>query len=160
MRVDPQTARGGAAVAALNRLDGWEANLILNMRLWCEGGHGKTQVWDEYLRGYPEMQAQREVEAFSSLMAVISDHAARPLVRHSVGCNCVGSDECVFLNLVRTAADGFLNDAALIATLLAGPARAEMIAMLAGQVGEAARVLYRNTEARPARGASNVVQLH
>ena len=153
-------ARGGASVAVLNRLDGWEANLIINLRLWCEGPHGQGQVCNDYACGFAGRSAKSEMQAFEALLTTLIESASRPLVRHAVHCSCVGSDECIFLNLVKTAADGHLNDAALIATLLAGPAKAEMIAMLAGQVGESARSLYSNISQAPIRQGSNVVQLH
>ena len=152
--------RGGASVAVLNRLDGWEVNLIINLRLWCEGPQGQGKVWNDYANGFGIRSAETEMQAFEALLTTLIDSASRPLVRHSVQCSCVGSDECIFLNLVKTAADGQLNDAALIATLLTGPAKAEMIAMLAGQVGQGARTLFTNTSQAPIRHGSNVVRLH
>ena len=157
---DDYHVRGGASVAVLNRLDGWEANLVVNLRLWCEGPEGKAQVWNDYARTFQNPAATQEMQAFETLMTILIDHAIRPLVRHSVGCACVGSDECIFLNLVKTASDGHLNDAALIATLMAGPSKAEAIAMLAGQVGEGARKIVLKRTPRPEAGASNVIQLH
>lgn len=151
-------ARGGAAVAALNRMDEWEANLVLNLRLWCEGPAGKSQARQDYRDALPEPEADRAWQTFETLLNKIVCTASRPLVRHEVGCNCVGSDECVFVHLVRTASDGHLNDAALIATLLSGPAHAEHIAIMAGEVGSAIRQLYKPlpTAAAP----SHVMRLH
>ncbi len=159
-QADDHLARGGASVAVLNRLEGWEANLIVNLRLWCEGPSGMSEVWKDYTRVFRNPDAMAELRTFDALVQVLVENAARPLVRHSVECACVGSDECVFLNLVKTASDGHLGDAALIATLLAGPAQAESIAMLAGQVGETARkILPAETHNAVADGA-NVIQLH
>ena len=131
MRADHH-ARGGASVAVLNSLHGWESNLVMNLRLWCEGPVGQATVWNEYARCFPKGAALSEMQAFETLLRALIDHAMRPLVRHEVGCSCVGSDECVFLNLVKTASEGHLTDAALIATLMTGPAHAEHIAILAG----------------------------
>lgn len=136
-------ARGGAAVAALNRMDEWEANLVLNLRLWCEGPVGKSQARKDYSNVFPAPEADRAWQDFENLVKKIIRTASRPLVRHEVGCNCVGSDECVFVHLVRTASDGHLNDAALIATLLSGPAHAEHIALMAGEVGTAIRRIHK-----------------
>ncbi|WP_299546389.1 hypothetical protein [uncultured Tateyamaria sp.] len=149
--------RGGAAVAALNRMDDWEANLVLNLRLWCEGPTGKSQARKDYSSVFPEPEADRAWRTFEDLLNKIVLTAARPLVRHEVGCNCVGSDECVFVHLVRTASDGHLNDAALIATLLSGPAHAEHIAIMAGEVGSAIRRIHKPI---PPAVAPNVVRLH
>ncbi|GGX67127.1 hypothetical protein GCM10007385_40260 [Tateyamaria omphalii] len=154
---NPYNARGGAAVAALNRMDEWEANLVLNLRLWCEGPAGKSQARQDYYNAFQEAEADRAWQTFESLLSKIIRTASRPLVRHEVGCNCVGSDECVFLHLVRTASDGHLNDAALIATLLSGPAHAEHIALMAGEVGTAIRHIHKPFS--PAN-APNEVRLH
>lgn len=153
-------AQGGAPVAVLNRLDTWEANTVLNLRLWCEGPEGQEQVWSEFRRALSGQDASDEWRAFQDLISTVISHAKRPLVRHDVGCSCVGSDECIFLNLVRTASAGHLNDAALIATLLAGPAHAEHIAVLAGRVGACARRIHtRDSEPKPNVRPNNV-RLH
>ncbi|MEM8788891.1 MAG: hypothetical protein AAGE76_11580 [Pseudomonadota bacterium] len=153
-------ARGGATVAILSCLEGWEANVILNLRLWCDGPKGQHQIWNEYRRALPAAEAQHEMQAFEALLRTLVHRAYRPLVRHDVSCSCVGSDECVFLNLVRTAADGHLTDAALISTLLVGPAEAERIALLAGQVGQCVRRIHAEPPAQIPETASNVVRLH
>ncbi len=159
-------ARGGAAVAILNRMDAWEANLVLNLRLWCEGPAGQAQVWNEYRKALPGPQAQRACRAFDVFLKTLVEKSFRPLVRHDVACACVGADEGIFVNLVRTAADGHLNDAALIATLITGPSQAEHIAILAGQVGTSMRQIHQtdlahrtneNTQTPPRH---NVVRLH
>ncbi|MEO0945096.1 MAG: hypothetical protein AAFY06_09660 [Pseudomonadota bacterium] len=152
--------RGGASVAVLNSLDGWEANLVMNLRLWCEGPNGRIQVWNDYACSFPKGEAKSEMHAFEALLTALVECASRPLVRHSVHCSCVGSDECVFVNLVKTAADGHLNDAALIATLLTRPSKAEMIAMLAGQVGTGARQIYTHAQRAPTGVGASVVRLH
>ncbi|MEM6889210.1 MAG: hypothetical protein AAF636_13840 [Pseudomonadota bacterium] len=153
-------ARGAAAVAVLSTMDAWEANLVLNLRLWCTGPQGQAQVWGEYRRALPGPAARRECHTFETLVRTLTALAHRPLVRHAVGCACVGADESIFVNLIRTAADGHLTDAALIATLLTGPSQAEQIAMLAGEVGSCARKIH-STQAKPTTlDAPNVVRLH
>lgn len=158
-----ELARGGASVAVLTQLEGWEANLVLNLRLWCDGPNGKARVWNDYARTFAEPLAVCEMQAFDVLLNTLLEYAFRPLVRHATTCACVGSDECIFLNLVRTASDGHLNDAALIASLMALPTKAEAIAMLAGQVGTGARQLIANDtslQRTDATDASNVIRLH
>ncbi|MEM8872519.1 MAG: hypothetical protein AAGE38_19115 [Pseudomonadota bacterium] len=153
-------ARGGAAIGVLNRMEAWEANLVLNLRLWCEGPAGQSQVWNEYRRALPGPDAQCECQAFETLVQTLIDAAHRPLVRHEVGCACVGADEGVFVNMVRNAADGHLTDAALIATLLIGPSQAEHVAVLAGQVGACARHIHSGVPELSTEAGSNVVRLH
>lgn len=153
-------ARGGASIAALNRMEAWEANLVLNLRLWCDGPTGQRQARADYADAFPIVEADRAWAMFDRLLTRIIGTAFRPLVRHEVGCNCVGADECVFVHLVRTASDGHLNDAALIATLLSGPAHAEHIAILAGEVGSALRRIHRKSKPHAPAATADVVRLH
>ena len=152
--------RGGATVAALNRMDAWEAALVLNLRLWSEGPVGQMHVRGAFDRALGQANAKRAWEDFDSLLRRIIASASRPMVRHEVGCNCVGSDECVFAHLVGTASEGHLNDAALIATLLVGPAHAEHIAILAGEVGQCAQHIHRHHPALPTEDTQKAVRLH
>lgn len=159
-------ARGGATVAVLNRMEAWEASLVLNLRLWCEGPSGQSQVWKAYRSALSGEEAQRACRGFDILMKTLIEKSFRPLVRHDVGCACVGADEGILVNLVRTAAEGHLSDAALIATLMTGPAQAEHIAILAGQVGARMREIHQPgtyqtpDESSDATPGSNVIRLH
>lgn len=159
MRAD-HNARGAVAVGVLNALSAWEANLILNLRLWCDGPQGQAQVWTEYRSMLDGLTAQRECRAFERLLREVISAAYRPLVRHDVGCVCIGADESVFANLVRAAADGHMRDAALIATLIVGPDQAEDIAQLAAKVGHCARKLASDTSQNPPEHAAHAVLLH
>lgn len=160
MSVSEHHIRGGDPVAKLTNLDKWEVALIINLRLWCEGPRGKGAVCRDYFQGMGGEDPSLELAAFEALLNTIATYAHRPMVRHDVACGCAGSDECIFLNLVRTASDGHINDAALISTLLAGPAQAERIALLAGQVGECIRRLHDDAQQTPNMTQSNVIRLH
>ncbi|MEO0379556.1 MAG: hypothetical protein AAF252_04755 [Pseudomonadota bacterium] len=152
--------RGGAPVTTLNRLDAWEAAIILSLRRWCEGPSGQLIIRNELDCAFGRSEAVRAWEDFDCLIRRIVGTAFRPLVRHDVGCNCVGSDEYVFAHLVGTASEGHLNDAALIATLLSGPAHAEQIAVLAGEVGLSARRMHHTRSNVRPEEARNLVRLH
>ncbi len=155
-------ARGGAVVAILTSLEAWEADLILNLRLWCAGRRGRDQVRGDYRRAFPELVARRGIRDFESLVAMIIDHAHRPIVHHEVGCACVGSDEGIFAHLVRIAADGHGTDAILVAMMLVGPAHAEPVAVLAAHVGICARKMNSSSDLRRADPSitARVVRLH
>lgn len=153
-------ARGGATIGVLNRIEAWEANLVLNLRLWCEGPRGRNQVWSEYSNALPGEQAQLECHAFETLISMIVANSQRPLVRHDVDCACYGADEGVFLHLVRCAAEGHLADASLMASLMVGPTQAEHIAILAGQVGSCVRQMHNHSPEFSPETAPNVVRLH
>ena len=140
-----RTMGGAVPLAAIDAMQAWEANFVLNMRLWCDGPQGKMIVSKEFHRALPDGHAEASIQDFDSLISDICQLAHRPLVRHEVSCNCVGADECVVLHLVRMASAGQLADAALISSLLVGSAHAERIALLAGLVGEACRQLVRSS---------------
>jgi len=152
--------RGGVALAALDHMEAWEANLVLNLRLWCEGPNGQRHAKQDYAETLPEAEVERAWASFEQLVRKVLGTAHRPLIRHEVGCNCVGSDECIFVHLIRTASDGHLNDAALIATLLSGPAHAEHIAILAGEVGDTIRRVHRKTTALSPADTDLMARLH
>lgn len=160
MMLDNHQVRGGAAIGILNTLEAWESCVVLNLRLWCDGPDGRAQVWAEYRKSLPGTEAKGQCAAFESLVRTITELAPRTLIRHDVSCSCFGADEGVFLHLIRTASAGHLNDAALIASLLVGPAQAEKIALLAGQVGECARRIHARHDDRLGQMPANVVRLH
>lgn len=154
-------SRGGATLSVLTKMDPWEADCILNLRMWCDGYEGHTRVREAMTRDMGQERGVRAFDAFSQLITLVCHHAHRPLVRHDVACPCVGADECVFCHIIKTASDGHLADAALTASLLVGAAHAEHVAILAGEVGrahrDATRVVHKSIETGPPR---NVVRLH
>jgi len=154
-------SRGGAPLGHLSHMDAWEADCILNLRLWCEGKEGHDQVRHSMLTEMGATEGQRAFDAFSRLVSLICQNAYRPLVRHSVTCSCVGADECVFCHIVRLASSGHLHDAALTANLLVGPAFAEHVALLAGEVGRAHRETAKAARGRHSMTANSAnLRLH
>lgn len=152
--------RGGASIGVLMHFEPWEADLIVTLRLWCDSPEGQAKVWNEFAMTLPKGTAADEMRAFEQLVSTIAAYAHRPLVRHGVGCACVGADEGVFAHLVRVACDGDLGEAAQIATLLVTAAQAERVAILAAQVGCARKSITGTLTAHPARRADNVITLH
>ena len=143
MKMD-RTIRGAAAVGQLTDVSAWEAELILNMRLWQDGPRGQEQVWNAYATAFGPDAGRAELRTFERLLCLIDTDMLRPLVRHSVACRCIGSDEAVFANMVRFATHGDLHEASLVASLLVRPAFAELIAIQAAQVGTAVSELTRS----------------
>lgn len=135
---------GGEAVGQLKYRSPWEAALIVGLRHWCNGPSGQATVRDDFALALPDATAKRAYANFDQLLRLILQYAHRPLVRHDIDCPCCGADEAVFAHLVKTAASGDLHDAALMATLLAGPSKAELIAILAGEVGSAMQCMAEN----------------
>lgn len=145
------TVRGAAAVGHITEVSAWEAELILNLRLWQDGESGKRAVWEAYAEALGTTEGRAALDRFSALLFTIESNMLRPLVRHGVACGCIGSDEAVFANLVRMAATGELHEASLIATLMVRPAQAERVALMAADVGATLQTLVETR--RPGRDA-------
>lgn len=153
--------RGAATVGQLSDMSPWEAELILNMRLWQVGASGQAQVWHAYADAFGPEGGRWRLKSFERLLWMIDANMLRPLVRHGVACRCIGSDEAVFTNMVRFASEGEIHEAALIATLLVRPAFAEPIALLAGEVGTATRDLARDhNPAHDGGGTPRSMRMH
>lgn len=159
MRPEDQ-ARGGAAVALLTSMEAWEAKLVLNLRLWCDGPDGQAQVWKEYREVLPCANAHDAYRQFELLLSTLARNAHRPLVTNTVEGASDGSDACILVNLVRFALDGHLNDAALVATLIVGPSSAEHVALLAGEVGTRARRIGAQSLSSKTKTGPDVIRLH
>jgi hypothetical protein len=134
MSVD-QDMRGAATVGQLHAIAPWEAFLVCHLRLWCDGVEGRDEV--RHAWGFTKTDNRGEVilDVFDDLIQTLLMFARRPLIRHSRDCECLGADEGVFIQIVSAASEGQLDDAALMASLIAFPTHAERIAILAGQVG-------------------------
>ncbi|AJE47662.1 hypothetical protein [Celeribacter indicus] len=72
---------------------------------------------------------------FSQMMMVFDRHGRRPLMRHGMGCDCLGADEAVLAQFVRLAAQGAREDATLMAMLLVRGDMAPLAVSLAEQLG-------------------------
>ena len=148
---DPDHLAGAVPVADLAALSPERATAILMLRDWCGGGEGKrrvTAVFEETLgQGAPVA-----VEAFDALVRRLSTEGRRPMMRHGLGCRCVGSDEAVFANLLAIAATGDMEDAMIVASLLAPGAILPLLVQDAQRAGFAIRTICRNLRASvPAR---------
>ena len=127
--------RGGAPVGFLNELDSIEAASVIYLRLWCDGPDAQAQICNDFASQLGTDQGKRALKSFEDLCALCARHGRRPLMRHSVQCNCLGADESCFANFIATAATGEREDAMLFATLLVRPDMAPLVASLAADVG-------------------------
>ena len=130
-----QGKRGGAPVGFITELDGIEAASVIYLRLWCDGPDSQARVWDDFSASLGNTQGRAALKSFEHLCSLCSQYGRRPLMRHSVACKCLGSDESCFANFIGTAATGDHNDAMLIATLLVRPDVAPLITSLAADFG-------------------------
>jgi len=130
-----QEKRGAAPVGYITELDSIEAASVIYLRLWCDGPDGQISVWNDFASSLGADQGSRVVKAFENLCTLCAQHGRRPLIRHSVQCKCLGSDESCFANFIATAATGDREDAMMIATTLVRPDVAPLITTLAADFG-------------------------
>ncbi len=130
-----QRHRGGAPVGYITELTGPEAASVIYLRLWCEGGSRKQEIFGDFASVFDEQQADRLTQTFGELCRMCVQHGRRPLIRHSVQCKCLGGDEACFANFISYAADGEREDALLMATLMVRPDMAPLLTSLATEIG-------------------------
>lgn len=129
--------RGGAPVGFITELDGVEAASVIYLRLWCGGPDAQADVRNDFSSSLGDEQGRNALKSFDDLCRLCSQHGRRPLMRHSLGCKCLGADESCFANFIAAAARGEREDAMMIATLIVRPDVAPMITALATEFGHA-----------------------
>ncbi|NSX55972.1 hypothetical protein [Parasulfitobacter algicola] len=130
-----QEKRGGAPVGFITELDGIEAASVIYLRLWCDGPDAQASVWNDFASSFGATQGRKVLKSFEHMCNLCSQYGRRPLMRHSVNCKCLGSDESCFANFIATAVTGDRDDAMLIATLLVRPDIAPLLTSLATDFG-------------------------
>ncbi len=136
---DETGQRGGAPVGLVHNLSPVEAGAVLYLRLWCDGAEPRGRMKAELegqLGSGPGFQAY---EAFDSLCGMCLRYGRRPMVRHQLGCKCLGADESCFANFIGYASEGAREDAFLLAANLVRPDVAMMMVTLAERFGLALR---------------------
>ncbi|WP_375175553.1 hypothetical protein [Pseudooceanicola sp.] len=129
-----QFDRGASAVGKLADLPAGEAWWVRALRLWCDGDSGQAALREELARRLGAEGAVAVFARFTDLMAMILHHTRRPLMRHSVGCVCVGADEAVFALFCSQAVND-REEAMMIACLLLRADVAPLAVSLAQTLG-------------------------
>jgi hypothetical protein len=132
-----QDNRGGAPVGFITELESIEAASIIYLRMWCNGPESQADVWNDFETSLGTAHGKTALQSFEDLCRLCAKHGRRPLMRHSINCKCIGSDESCFANFIAAAATGEREDAMLIATLLVRPDVAPLITALAANFGHA-----------------------
>ena len=127
--------RGAAPVGRLADLPPHEAAAVVAMREWTGTPPAEPA---EVARGAYYM---------GQILDALQHFGRRPLMRHHVGCRCLGADEACLAQLIGSAAEGAREDAMMIACLLV---RADAAPILADIAQMAALHLQR--EGRAPRG--------
>ncbi len=148
--------RGGASVGLISDLSDIEAASVLYFRMWFDGPVTQAQVSADIMAVLGQTHGESALRAFDQLCSLCSKYGRHPLMRHSVMCKCLGSDESCFANFIATATDGDHEDAMLIATLFVRGDMAPLIASLAADFGVALKKMrlgasrgMRGVDARP-----------
>lgn len=127
--------RGGAPVGHLNDLGALEVATVVYLRLWSDGPRSRSAMYADFSERLGETRSAEAINAFEQMCGLCARHGRRPLIRHSVSCKCLGSDESCFANFIAAAAEGAHEDAMLIATLLVRPDVAPLMTSLATDFG-------------------------
>ena len=127
--------RGARPVGILTELGPVEARAVRYLRLWCDGPQAQAEVWNDLATTLGPAEARRALQAFEEMFHLCMDHARRPLMRHGVGCTCLGADEACFATFIGYASEGAREVALLMATMLVAPHMAPPLAGLAQECG-------------------------
>ncbi|PXW70781.1 hypothetical protein C7964_102680 [Loktanella sp. PT4BL] len=140
---------GSSVVGHLTDIAPWEAELIMSVRFWMAGPDSQAEVWNGFAQNFGTVEGLAELRNFECLLSDLCRFARRPLVRHGLGCTCIGSDEAILQTLVREAARGDLAEAAMIASLIVPARHAEPVALMAARVGLAMQRMVQTGLATP-----------
>lgn len=155
-----KSTRGGAPVGFITELNALEAASVIYLRLWCDGPESQSLVRNDFISGLGPDHGRNAMQSFEELCHLCARHGRRPLMRHSVQCKCIGSDESCFANFIATAVDGEREDALLIATLLVRPDVAPLIASLATNFGLALKRMHLASPRDMTKSAPSTQTLH
>lgn len=152
----PAERRGGAPVGFLQNLDPVEASAVIYMRMWFDGASSQSLVWNDFATALGSQNGRRALNDFEQLCGLCAKHGRRPLIRHSVGCKCLGGDEATFANIIGFASDGALEDAFLMAANLVRPDMAAAIVTLAESFGTTLKHMMGTTTFQPTVASSSI----
>ena len=150
--------RGGAVVGFLSHLNPVEAGVVRQFRQWHEEPHPHIALQAEFVASLGPNAGLSAFEVLDELCVLCRAHGRRPIMRHAVGCRCLGADEACFAQFVVTAAEGAQEDAMLVATLLVRPDMAGPCAALAQTYGLSLRRMALRTPEAANRTGSDRLQ--
>ncbi|MBO9411396.1 MULTISPECIES: hypothetical protein [unclassified Ruegeria] len=127
-------ARGGATVGRLTDLSPIEASAVLYLRQWSDAALARAD-------GLAQESDQDSVamSVMDRLCSLCAHHGRRPLIRHGLGCSCLGADENCFAQMIAAASEGAREDAMMLAALIVRPDFAPALAALSEELALALR---------------------
>lgn len=131
--------RGEAAVGRLADLAPVEAGAVMYLRMWSDSAHSRADAASDFDLALGRGSGQAATTTLDQICALYASHGRRPLIRHELGCSCLGADESCFAQMIGAAADGQHEDAMMMAALIVRPDFAPSLAALSQQFGLALR---------------------
>ncbi len=104
-----------APTPSLRQMDDLNACCVIYLRLWCDGPEGRAAVRRDLTNGLGPRRAGTAIEAFETVITLLSQHHQRKLMRYAVDCPCLGADEAAFAQFIATAATGEREEALWLA---------------------------------------------
>ncbi|MEP3300209.1 MAG: hypothetical protein ABJO27_27615 [Pseudoruegeria sp.] len=127
--------RGGAAVGLLEHLPLTESYQVKCLRLWAEGIEARGQIAEDFSYALGSKQGEAAFHSLEEFISLLAQFAHRPIIRHGVGCRCLGADESVITHLIAAAAEGQRNDAKLFAALVVRHLVVDRLCLRAEEIG-------------------------
>ncbi|NOC43825.1 MULTISPECIES: hypothetical protein [unclassified Ruegeria] len=127
--------RGGAAVGRLADLDPIEAGAVMYLRMWSEGEGGRADAASDFQVALGADCGRAAMLTLDRLCSLCATHGRRPLIRHGLGCACLGADENCFAQMIAAASEGAREDAMMLASLIVRPDFAPALASLSEELG-------------------------
>lgn len=140
------TSRGGATVGRIADLTPIEAGAVMYLRLWGDGKAGRADAASDFDIALGADQGRAAMMTLDRLCSLCAHHGRRPLIRHGLGCSCLGADENCFAQMIGAASEGAREDAMMMASLIVRPDFAPALASLSEELG---LVLRRMTSVTP-----------
>lgn len=109
------------------------------LRLWSEGAKGRADAASDFDIALGANQGRAAMLTLDRLCSLCASHGRRPLIRHGLGCACLGADENCFAQMIAAASEGAREDAMMMASLIVRPDFAPALASLSEELGMALR---------------------
>jgi len=109
------------------------------LRLWGDGVRGRADAASDFQIALGMERGRAAMMTLDHLCSLCAHHGRRPLVRHGLGCSCLGADENCFAQMIAAASEGAREDAMMMASLIVRPDFAPALASLSEELGLALR---------------------
>ncbi|MFY2825108.1 hypothetical protein [Ruegeria sp. MALMAid1280] len=127
--------RGGAAVGRLADLSPVAAGAVMYLRLWGDGAQGRSDAASDFEIALGTASGRAAMMTLDQLCSLCAHHGRRPLIRHGLGCSCLGADENCFAQMIAAASEGDREDAMMMAALIVRSDFAPALASLSEEFG-------------------------